>query len=195
MTACLAIQGAGAPASSRRGRRWLVRVAFAAALTLGPLLAGPLLAGPLLAGTMAGASAAPTLKVATVSGHAGLLVDGSSRSLYVLSVEKGGKVACVGGCLVAWPPLLVKDSVTTLTLGPGVKGRVGFVARGDSMKQVTFNSYPLYTYAGDKGPRESNGQGVQADGGTWYLVKADATSAGATVYDASGSGGSSSGGW
>lgn len=147
-----------------------------------------------LAMATAGAAGAPTLQAATVSGHGGLLVNGSSRSLYLLSSEKGAKVHCTGTCLSSWPPLLVKDSVTSVSLGSGVKGRIGFLARG-TMKQVTFNSYPLYTYAGDTGPRQANGEGVEADGGTWYLVKADATTATATLFASAGSGGSSSSGW
>ena len=48
------------------------------------------------------------------------------------------------------------------------------------MKQVTVNGFPVYQYAGDFGPRQDNGQGVVADGGTWYLASAVATTNAAT---------------
>ncbi|MHB8380382.1 MAG: COG4315 family predicted lipoprotein [Acidimicrobiales bacterium] len=78
--------------------------------------------------------------------------------------------------------MLVKSSVTTVSLGAGVKGTIGFVKRSKTMKQVTFNSFPVYTYVGDSGKLQSNGEGIKADGGTWTLVKAKASSAGTTAY-------------
>ncbi|HUY16771.1 MAG TPA: hypothetical protein VMV11_04320, partial [Acidimicrobiales bacterium] len=84
--------------------------------------------------------------------------------------------------------LLVKSSVTKVSLGAGVKGKIGFVKRSKTMKQVTFNSFPVYTYQGDSGKLQSNGEGITADGGTWTLVKAKASSAGATAYAKSASG-------
>ena len=36
--------------------------------------------------------------------------------------------------------------------------------------QVTYNGHPLYFYAGDSGPHQTNGQGV---GGIWYVINTD----------------------
>jgi predicted lipoprotein with Yx(FWY)xxD motif len=123
-----------------------------------------------------------TLKSANVTGFSGALVNHSSRTLYILSSEKGAKIKCSGACLSTWPPLLVKASVTKVTLGANVKGKIGFVTRSSTMKQVTFNSYPLYTYAGDSGSLQSHGEGIAAFGGTWYLVKAASFSSSATIF-------------
>jgi hypothetical protein len=76
----------------------------------------------------------------------------------------------------------VSTATKSVSLGAGVKGKIGFVARGKSKKQVTFNSYPLYSFAGDSGARGSKGEDVKALGGTWTLVHADATSVGATPF-------------
>jgi predicted lipoprotein with Yx(FWY)xxD motif len=135
----------------------------------------------------ASGASSPVLKSAKVAGFPGALVNGSSRTLYVLSVEKGAKIKCTSPCTSTWPPFLVKKSVTTVALGAGVKGTIGFVSRSKTMKQVTFNSFPVYTYQGDSGKLQSNGEGITADGGTWTLVKAKASSAGATAYSKSGS--------
>lgn len=137
--------------------------------------------------TILGAASLPTTT------YKGVLVNGSSRSLYVLSAEKGATLRCTSACLATWPPLLVTSATTSVSLGAGVAGTIGFVARG-SMKQVTFNSYPVYTYSGDAAAKEACGQGIAADGGTWSLTNASATTADATqVTTASGGCGGSYG--
>jgi predicted lipoprotein with Yx(FWY)xxD motif len=130
-------------------------------------------------------AASPTIESANVLHFAGALVNQSSRSLYILSDERGAKLHCTTSCLSSWLPLEVSSSSTTVPLGAGVKGKIGFVARGGSKKQVTFNSYPLYTFVGDTGARQSHGEGIKAFGGTWTLVRSTATSAGATPFAAS----------
>jgi predicted lipoprotein with Yx(FWY)xxD motif len=146
-----------------------------------------LAAGALGATTVAtlSSAASPTVGSANVPHFAGALVNQSSRSLYVLSDERGGKLHCTTSCLSSWLPLEVSTSTKTVSLGAGVKGKIGFVARGKSKKQVTFNSYPLYTFVGDSGARQSHGEGIQAFGGTWTLVRSTATSAAATPFAAS----------
>ena len=139
--------------------------------------------------TAAATSYAPILNSANIPSYAGVLESTSSRSIYVLSAEKGGTLHCTGGCASIWPPLLVTSTTTSISLGNGVKGTIGFVARG-AKKQVTFNSYPVYTYTGDNGANQSNGEGIVADGGTWTLASAAATTAGGTpVPPAAGGGG------
>jgi hypothetical protein len=76
----------------------------------------------------------------------------------------------------------VKTSVKSISLGAGVKGKIGFVTRSKTMKQVTYNSFPVYTYAADTGKLQSNGEGIVAFGGKWTLAKAKATSPAATAY-------------
>ncbi len=130
-------------------------------------------------------AASPTVESANVPHFAGALVNQSSRSLYVLSDERGAKLHCTSSCLSSWLPLEVSTSTKTVSLGAGVKGKIGFVARGKSKKQVTFNSYPLYTFVGDSGARQSHGEGIQAFGGTWTLVRSTAATAAATPFAAS----------
>jgi predicted lipoprotein with Yx(FWY)xxD motif len=129
--------------------------------------------------SFAGASGAQ-LQTITVKPYVGILANAKLHTLYVLSAEKGGVLHCKASCLSIWPPLLVKTVVTRVSLGAGVAGKVGFVKRSSSMKQVTFNGYPLYVFTGDSGPKQVNGQGIAADGGTWYLVNAAAKTASST---------------
>ncbi len=129
-------------------------------------------------------AASPTVESANVPHFAGALVNQSSRSLYVLSDERGAKLHCTTSCLSSWLPLEVSTSTKTVSLGAGVKGKIGFVARGNSKKQVTFNSYPVYTFVGDSGARQSHGEGIKAFGGTWTLVHATASTPTATPFSA-----------
>ena len=158
---------------SRRARRGALVVAAGA---LGVTLVTALASG-----------ATPTIESANVPHYAGALANHSSRSLYVLSSERGGSVHCSGSCLSTWVPLEVATSTKTVSLGAGVKGKIGFIARGKSKKQVTFNSFPLYTFVGDSGARQSHGEGIKAFGGTWTLAHATATTAGATPFAAAAS--------
>ena len=119
---------------------------------------------------------APILNKISIPSYPNILANNQTRSLYILSIEKGASISCTGGCLSIWPPLLVPSGTTKLAFAAGVKGTIGFVTRG-SMEQVTFNSYPVYTYTGDNGPGDSFGEGVVADGGTWTLANANATTA------------------
>jgi predicted lipoprotein with Yx(FWY)xxD motif len=151
------------------------------------LLAAAMLISPILLVSPDATATSPRLESASFAGYSRLLVNQSSRSLYVLSVERGARIKCSSRtCLSIWPPFLVNKSVTSISLGAGVKGKIGFVARGKTTKQVTFNSYPLYTYSGDNGAKQTHGQGIASDGGTWHLVRATATSAAATPYAHSG---------
>ncbi len=155
-----------------------IRSGRSARWALGSIIASVVLVVPMLAS----GTTSVLVKSAHVPGFAGALVSHSSRSLYILSSEKGAKLKCNGACLETWIPLEVKTPGKTNAIGAGVKGKIGYVTRSKTMKQVTFNSYPLYTYQGDSGALQSNGEGITADGGTWTLVKASAASAAATAY-------------
>ena len=100
--------------------------------------------------------------------------DSAGCSLYVLSTESRGKLHCTSSSwLAGWPPLLVAKNAM-ITASSGVKGKISHVTRG-SRWQVTYNRWPVYTFAGDSGPGKSNGENIVAFGGTWSLVHAAAT--------------------
>jgi predicted lipoprotein with Yx(FWY)xxD motif len=96
-----------------------------------------------------------------------LLIDGNGFTLYTFSPDSVNKSTCTGSCVSNWPPLLVKD---TISIPNGLPGTIGAFARMDNLSeiQVTYNGMPLYTYAADSAPGDTNGQGI---GGKWYVVK------------------------
>jgi predicted lipoprotein with Yx(FWY)xxD motif len=130
----------------------------------------------------AGVSAAGenALIVVQLPRYGGVLATAHGDTLYLLRGAGGAQVSCEGSCVSLWPPLVVGPSVRAVRAGPGVRGTLGLAPR-DGGRQVTYNGYRLYTYAGDTGPRQSNGEGVVSFGGTWDLVRASATQAATTA--------------
>jgi predicted lipoprotein with Yx(FWY)xxD motif len=129
-------------------------------------------------GSLTAIASSATSKPATVktgtSSLGRIVVDGKSHTLYLFGKDKHGKSACSGACAQNWPPLLTKG---TPKAGAGVKSSLlGTTRRSDGTTQVTYNKHPLYTFVADQGKRGStNGEGVDAFGGRWYVVAAKGT--------------------
>jgi len=43
-------------------------------------------------------------------------------------------------------------------------------AKAPSGTQVTYGQWPLYTFSGDTGAGQANGQGIKSFGGVWHPV-------------------------
>ncbi|MGH9294566.1 MAG: hypothetical protein ACRD0B_04475 [Acidimicrobiales bacterium] len=127
------------------------------------------------------AATSPMVRAVSVRGYGSVLANSRRDSLYLLTNEVRAKLRCTGGCLHLWTPVYVKKS-KRITVGAGVKGRLGRVRRG-TRYQVTFNSYPVYTYVGDHHrPAEAHGEGVVfGPKATWYLIRASAKTPSATA--------------
>jgi predicted lipoprotein with Yx(FWY)xxD motif len=124
-------------------------------------------------------AASPQLIKANVASYKGVLENSKHHTYYLLTSEKSATLHCNGSCESTWFPLLVGTTVKSVSLGSGVEGKVGFVTRTTSLKQVTYNGYPIYLFAED-GANQSKGEGLHAFGGTWFLVNAAARTGAAT---------------
>jgi predicted lipoprotein with Yx(FWY)xxD motif len=97
-----------------------------------------------------------------------VLVDAQGRTLYLFKKDSGTTSACTGACAVAWPPLRATASPTA---GTGANAsKLGTTTRTDGPSQVTYNGHPLYTYAGDSKAGDTNGEGINAFGGAWFVL-------------------------
>ena len=98
-----------------------------------------------------------------------ILVGPDGRTLYIFDRDTQGEgaSACSGGCLEAWPPLTVDGEPTT---GDGVEAELTTFERDGGETQVAAGGWPLYYYADDEGPGETNGQGV---GDVWWVLGPD----------------------
>jgi predicted lipoprotein with Yx(FWY)xxD motif len=93
-----------------------------------------------------------------------ILTTVKGRTLYSLSAEGGKTFICTGECLSIWIPLIVPSNVKPV--GPV---KLGTVKRPEGGTQVTYRGRPLYAFAGDTGPGQTNGQGIK-DVGIWGAV-------------------------
>ncbi|WP_199551126.1 SCO0930 family lipoprotein [Streptomyces sp. N35] len=95
-----------------------------------------------------------------------IVIDKNGMTVYRFKKDSAWpmKSACTGDCLENWP--VVEPVDKNDTEGILKKGFVTF-DRPDGIQQQTIDCWPLYTYAGDQAPGDTNGQGV---GGTWYAV-------------------------
>jgi predicted lipoprotein with Yx(FWY)xxD motif len=146
----------------------------------------------------AGASSAAVKTASNTTLGSTVLVDAQGKTLYHLSGESNTKFLCTSAaCVGEWPPVSARA-------GSGGVSGLETVKRPDGSEQLAYKGQPLYAFAGDKAAGEANGQGVQADGGTWSAVTAGASGAGsapapaapaaATSSDGESSGGESSSG-
>jgi predicted lipoprotein with Yx(FWY)xxD motif len=73
--------------------------------------------------------------------------------------DEADKVNCSGGCLTAWPPLIVEGAPKA---GEGVdQAMLGTATMTDGRKIVTYNHMPLYYWAGDTKAGDTTGNGVE----------------------------------
>ena len=94
-----------------------------------------------------------------------ILTDASGRTLYLFTVDERDKSNCLGGCALAWPPLLtIGDPTADADIA---EERLSTIIRSDDSEQVTYNGWPLYYYEPDRGPGDTRGQN---SGSLWYVV-------------------------
>ncbi len=94
-----------------------------------------------------------------------ILVDGEGRTLYLFTQDTDGESVCYDECETNWPPLTVDGDIT---VGGGLDASLfSTVARTDGSMQVKVGDWPLYYFANDAAPGDTNGQGV---GEVWFVV-------------------------
>lgn len=92
-----------------------------------------------------------------------ILVDPEGFTLYIFTNDTGGESTCNEGCIENWPAV-----PGDTTIGSDLDASLfGTTTRADGSEQLTVNEMPLYRYAPDAAPGDTNGQGV---GGVWFVV-------------------------
>jgi predicted lipoprotein with Yx(FWY)xxD motif len=111
-------------------------------------------------------NAATGVTVATGMSDLGtILSDADGRTLYLFLNDSGGESTCYDDCAANWPALVTEGD-------PRAEGEadvtlLGTTERTDGGLQVTYNGTPLYYFAGDEAPGDTNGQGLID---AWYVV-------------------------
>ena len=114
---------------------------------------------------VAAADVGATLKTARI-GSVDVLTNADGLTLYWFAPDTSTSSKCFGSCATYWPP--VSGSPTA---GPGVTGKLGTIKRPGGGLQATYNGHPLYTYIGDSGPGQANGNDLDLNGGFWYDIR------------------------
>ncbi|MEU6237473.1 hypothetical protein [Kitasatospora sp. NPDC047058] len=114
------------------------------------------------------AGAAGTLVAVNGSNLGRILTDSQGRTLYLFEKDSPAMSACDGACASAWPPLATTG---TPQAGAGVSAAdLGTITRADHSMEVTYHGHPLYYFAGDHKPGDTNGEGSTAFGAGWYVL-------------------------
>jgi len=114
---------------------------------------------------------APASVIATQNARLGtILTNVQGRTLYYFLPERGGKIVCnSSACTTYWPPSLSAGGANP-TGSAGVTGQLSLIARNGGAQQITYNTWPLYTFTGDQAAGQTSGQGVVAFGGKWLVA-------------------------
>jgi predicted lipoprotein with Yx(FWY)xxD motif len=114
---------------------------------------------------VAAADVGATLKTVKIGGvH--VLANSDGLTLYWFEPDTTTSSKCFGSCAIYWPPVSGSPAA-----GPGVTGKLGTIKRPGGGLQATYNGHPLYTYIGDRGPGQANGNDLDLNGGFWYDIR------------------------
>jgi predicted lipoprotein with Yx(FWY)xxD motif len=117
----------------------------------------------------ASSSPRPASVVGTSTGSLGtFLVDAKGRALYLWDADHGAMSACSGDCAQDWPPLTAAGMPKAS--GAAKASLLGTIKRADGTREVTYAGHPLYYFAGDSAPKQTNGQGSDSFGSPWWVV-------------------------
>jgi predicted lipoprotein with Yx(FWY)xxD motif len=94
------------------------------------------------------------------------LVDADGLTLYGFTQDSATTSACTGSCAENWPPVS-GDATVSSALDASL---VSTITRDDGTTQLVFGDWPLYRFAGDAGPGDVNGQGIND---VWYVIGPD----------------------
>jgi predicted lipoprotein with Yx(FWY)xxD motif len=123
-------------------------------------------------GTGPGTSTSKTVSTGTTS-LGTVLTDEHGLTLYYFLPEKGGvTAACNATCLTNWPPVVATGTPTSSSGVTGTLSTVSIMLNGASVNQVTYNGWPLHTFAGDSASGAVNGQNVA---NTWFAAEPGTT--------------------
>lgn len=115
----------------------------------------------------------PVYEIGTssVSDLGEILVDGQGFTLYMYEPDnQSGKSHCYGPCAVEWSPVTIPSGDRPVA-GPGVTAsKLSTTRRTDGTVQVTYNGWPLYTWAEDMAPGQATGEGLDNLGGLWWVL-------------------------
>jgi predicted lipoprotein with Yx(FWY)xxD motif len=109
------------------------------------------------------------LAVRTLPTVGAVLVNAEGHTLYTFAPDQHAKVTCVSSCATVWPPLKLTSGAPAGS--PQLKSSLlSSDPDSEGGSVVTYGGWPLYTYVGDGSAGQDSGQGIEANGGRWYVI-------------------------
>jgi predicted lipoprotein with Yx(FWY)xxD motif len=102
-----------------------------------------------------------------------VIVDGDGNTVYLFTNDDGTPT-CNDTCADAWPPV---PSPATASAGLD-SDLISSATRADGTEQATYGGWPLYYYAADTAPGDTNGQGI---GDVWFTIDATGNAIGNAI--------------
>ncbi|WP_433194603.1 COG4315 family predicted lipoprotein [Nocardia sp. CA-107356] len=111
-------------------------------------------------------AAAPVAQLgATTTALGNVVTDAAGYTLYWFTQDTPTSSACVGQCATTWPPTL---GAPRAAAGTDLPGALGTLTRPDGgAQQAVYDGRPLYRFAKDDAPGQTNGEGVK---GQWHVA-------------------------
>lgn len=143
----------------------------------GILVAAAFAATALVPATQAGA-ADTAVEISTMAGdeHGKYLVGRRNLPVYVFGgdvrggEDKAARRNCDPACQADWPPVVTEGDPTGR--GEVRQELLGTIPHHENARQVTYDGWPLYYYAGGPdGADRPAGHGATGHGGEWHLVR------------------------
>lgn len=106
-----------------------------------------------------------------------VLVDPDGFTLYVFDADTDGESSCYDSCANNWPPVPA-DTAIGADLD---RSLFASTTRTDGSEQLTINGMPLYRFASDSAPGDTNGEGIN---GLWWVVDGQGSVIEASAPDA-----------
>jgi predicted lipoprotein with Yx(FWY)xxD motif len=143
---------------------------LASALTLGVAACGGTTTGTTTKAKTTAAKPVVTISAKSEPGLGTILVDSQGRTLYQFLPDGAKHVTCTSSCASVWPPVMLPAG-STVAASDGVRtSLLSSDPNPSGGRVVTYAGWPLYTYVADGSPGSHSGQGVDLNGGLWYVM-------------------------
>lgn len=110
------------------------------------------------------------IEIESLPGLGSVLVDDRGRVYYAFRPDKQRAVMCAAGCAWLWHPLTL-NARQALDITPSLDYKLlGGVSGPHGSRVVSFDGWPLYTYAGERQTGSANGEEAYSHGGHWYAL-------------------------
>jgi predicted lipoprotein with Yx(FWY)xxD motif len=117
----------------------------------------------------------PTITSSYLSQFKTQVLTDNGFALYIFQPDHHQQATCKSYCAAIWPPMLLSPDQHA-TASPGIHpSLLGTDPYSSNSSIATYNGWPLYGYASETTVGAAAGQGLDVDGGYWYVIRPDGT--------------------